>query len=148
LPPLAKACSQVLAGNEELSVAEWIVSRIETDTTLEAYFGSIPASKVLPAVRFHVQARSDQRGLGTPASRIMTTIDWLIVVVREGLGVAGLVQPATDLDGALHGKSGSTASVQVLKCIRVEPFTLLEVLDSGVQYRHAGGLYRTICQGV
>lgn len=135
-------------GNEELHTAEWIVSRIEDDTTLEAYFETIPDGKPLPAVRFHVQARNDQRGLGTPASRIMTTIDWLVVVVREGLGVAALVPLATALDDALHGKSGSTAAVQVLKCIRVEPFTLLEVLDSGVQYRHAGGLYRTIVQGV
>lgn len=134
--------------NEELHCAEWIVSRIEADTTLEAYFEMIPDTVVLPAVRFHVQARNDNRGLGTPASRIITTIDWLIVVVREGLGVAALVPLADALDNALHGKDGTVTGLQVLKCIRVEPFTLLEVLDSGVQYRHAGGLYRTIVQGV
>lgn len=134
--------------NEELKTAEWIVSRIEGDTSLEAYFESIPENKSLPAVRFHVQGRTDQRGLGTPANRIMTTIDWLVVVVREGLGVAALVPLADALDGALHGKSGSVSGLQVIKCVRLEPFTLLEVLDTGVHYRHAGGLYRTIVQGV
>lgn len=134
--------------NEELHTAEWIVGRIEADTSLEAYFENIPSDKDLPAVRFHVQARNDQRGVGKPAARIMTTLDWLVVVVREGLGIAALVPLADALDDALHNQSGATATIQVLECVRIEPFSLLEVLDSGVQYRHAGGLYRTIVQGV
>lgn len=135
--------------NEELATAEWIVSQVENDATLasagvHAYNGVIPDEAGLPAVRFHVQGRLDTRGASTPAARIMTTIDWLIVLVREGLGIAALVPLANALDGALHDKSGSTTAVQILKCVRLEPFTLLDIGDTGLQYRHAGGLYRTI----
>lgn len=134
--------------NEELHTTKWIVSQVESNTSMQAYFEVIPAGKPLPAVRFHAQARNDARGVGTPAGRILTTIDWLVVVVNEGLGMASLVPLADDLDDALHNQSGQADSVLILECIRLEPFSLLEPLDSGVQYRHAGGLYRTIVQGV
>jgi hypothetical protein len=132
--------------NDELHVAEWMQKRIEDDTALSAYADLIPSSISLPAVRFQVQARHDIRGVGT--HRIITQIDWLVVVTRKGHEVAPLVPLADGLDQALHGNSGSTSSILVLSCVRVEPFTLLEVEDTGVYYRHAGGLYRTQSQPI
>lgn len=134
------------AVNDELHVAEWIYKRIEDDTTLEAYADIIPEDVPLPAARYQVQARTDVRGVGT--HRIITQIDWLVVVTRRGHEIAPLVPLADALDQALHDHTGSTSTIQVLSCVRVEPFTLLEVGDSGMYYRHAGGLYRTQSQPI
>jgi hypothetical protein len=132
--------------NDELHVAEWLTARVDADTTLSAFADLIPADVELPAVRFQVQARHDMRGVGT--HRIITQIDWLIVVTREGHEIAPLVPLADALDQALHDHSGATTTIQILSCVRVEPFSLLEVEDTGVYYRHAGGLYRTQSQPI
>lgn len=132
--------------NDELHVGEWLKSRVETDTSLTAHADLIPADKQLPAVRFQVQARHDVRGVGT--HRIITQIDWLVVVTNQGHAVTPLVPLADALDQALHEHSGSTSTIMVLSCERLEPFTLLEVEDTGTYYRHAGGLYRTQSQPI
>jgi hypothetical protein len=132
--------------NDELHVAEWIRGRIEADTSLQAYADIIPADVNLPACRFQVQARHDVRGVGT--HRIITQCDWLVVVTRKGHEIAPLVPLADALDTALHDHTGSTSTIQVLSCTRVEPFTLLEPQDSGTYYRHAGGLYRIQSQPI
>lgn len=130
--------------NDELHVAEWLKTKIEAGTGLDAFFGAIPEEETLPAVRFQVMARNDVRGVGTV--RIITQLDWLVAVVNSGLGLVPLVTPADQIDSALHDQSGATATISVLSCVRIEPFTLLEQEDSGVYYRHAGGLYRTQSQ--
>ena len=134
---------------EEYHTAEWLLSQIEAiaaPNALQAYMDLIPAGADLPAVRMAVQSRHDVRGVGDERERIMTRLDWLIVVVREGHLISPLLPYVVALDNALHNKSGSTASVVVLSCVRLEPFSLLEPEDSGVQYRHAGGIYRTMVQ--
>lgn len=136
---------------EDLHTAEWIVATIEGDATIMgdisgAYFGVIPSDVDLPAVRFHVQAPQDVRGVGTPAQRIMTRLDWLIAVVTEGRGLAQLVPIADRLDTLFDNVNGETATLQVLSCVRLEPFSMPEEEDTPVGYRHAGGLYRTIVQ--
>jgi len=145
-----------MAGQQiDLHVGEWLVSRIESATDAThlgdiqgrvsgAHRDIIPPEVDLPAVRFHLQAPKDVRGAGDASARIMTQLDWLVVVVREGRGLAPLVPIADALDLRLHKTNGETASVWVGQCIRLEPFHLLEVGESGVHYRHAGGLYRTI----
>lgn len=138
----------------DLHTAEWIVSRIEgdnapggiMDSISGAYFGLIPPDVELPAVRFHVQNPNDVRGVGTPAQRIMTTIDWLIAAVTQGRGLAELVPIADRLDTLLDNVNGETATLMVLSCVRLEPFSLPEEEDTPVGYRHAGGVYRTIVQ--
>jgi hypothetical protein len=145
--------------NDELHTAEWIVARLESDTGAGglfdparsykpsgAYFEVVPQDRDLPAVRFHVQARTDIRGAARPAHRIISTIDWLIVVITEGNGLMKMVPLADALDTRLQEATGETSTILVLSCVRIEPFTLFEESDSGVHYRHAGGLYRTIVQ--
>lgn len=135
----------------DLHTAEWLVATIEGDATIMqdisgAYFGLIPPDVTLPAVRFHVQAPHDVRGVGTPAQRIMTRLDWLIAVVTEGRKLDQLVPIADRLDTLLDNKNGETATLRVLSCVRLEPFSMAEEEDTPVGYRHAGGLYRTIVQ--
>lgn len=130
--------------NEIYSVSKWLVTTIGTlsSTVSGAYMGLIPEDKALPAVRFHVQdTPQDTRVIGE--TRILVTIDWLIVVVNLGLLVSPLITPVNNLDAALHGASGTQDSLKI-DCTRLQPFEMLEPDDSGVQYRHAGGIYRTI----
>lgn len=144
-------------GNEILQASEWIVEQLESPTDAThlgdiqdhisgAYFEVIPLGAELPAVRFHMQSTSDVRGATNASARIMVNIDWLIVVVREGKGVAPLVPIAIALDQRLQKANGETGSCWVYTCVRREPFSQTEVADSGVMYRHAGGLYRTVVQ--
>lgn len=150
--------------NDELHTAVWLVSHLEADTgpgglfdpardpdLSGAFFEVIPPDRPLPAVRFHVQARSDVRGAAKASTRIMTQIDWLVVCVFEGRGVSKMIPYVDALDARLggdQGTNGSTSDLWVLSCFRLEPFNMFEPSgsESGVQYRHTGGLYRTIVQ--
>lgn len=134
---------------EEFHTAEWLRQKVEAiaaPNALQFYMDMIPADRSLPAVRASVQSRDDVRGIGDERERIMTRLDWLIVVVREGHLIAPILPYVLALDNALHNTSGSTGNIVVLSCVRLEPFSLLEPEDSGVVYRHAGGIYRTMVQ--
>lgn len=135
--------------DEVFHTAEWLrqqVEAISAPNAMQFYLDQIPADKDLPAVRASIQNPMDIRGIGDERERIMTRLDWLIAVVHEGHLVAPLVPLVNALDEALHNTNGSTASIIVLSCIRLEPFSMLEPEESGVQYRHAGGIYRTMVQ--
>jgi len=135
--------------NEEFHTAEWLREKVEAivpPNALQFYMDLIPADRDLPAVRASVQSRHDIRGVGDERERIMVRLDWLIVVVNEGHLISPIVPLADALDTALHNKNGATANIIVLSCVRMEPFSLLEPEDSGVMYRHAGGVYRTMVQ--
>ena len=131
------------AGNEVFPAAKWIRARIGNlgGSISGAYLDLIPAEVALPAVRYHVQTPSDKSEVA--GERILVTIDWLIVVVNKGLSVAAIVPIAAALDVALH-QQGGVADGYKIDCTRREPFSMIEPDDSGVQYRHAGGIYRTI----
>jgi hypothetical protein len=146
---------------EDLLTAEWIISRLESDTGAGglfdparsykpsgAYFGVIPPGADLPAVRFHVQAPNDVRGSTNPSARIMVNLDWLIVLVFQGKEMARNIPLVVALDKRLQKANGVTSQVRVDMCIRLSPYSLTEPEDSGVVYRHAGGLYRTVVQAL
>lgn len=147
--------------DESLHAAEWIRTRLEGDTGAGglfspawpaeqalsgAYLDIIPANRPLPAIRFHVQNPHDVRqAMGGP-HRIMVRIDWLVCIVFQGLSLAKLVPLADRLDELLHEANGSTATLNVMQSVRLHPFTMSEPEQSGVNYRHVGGLYRTLVQ--
>lgn len=130
-------------GAEYLSAAKWIDAQIGTlgGQVSGAFLDLIPEEVDLPAVRFHMQTPSDVNVV--EGVRVLVNIQWLIVVVRKGLSVAAIVPIAAALDTALHRQNG-TADGYRIECVRLEPFSMVEPDDSGVQVRHAGGLYRTI----
>lgn len=129
-------------GSELLEIGKWMKGRIETDTSLDAYLDLIPDDVPLPAVRMLAQSTKDINGVSTSTARIMVDIQWLVAIVNPGLGVAPLVPLVNAVDGALHGKEESNATLWVA-CIRVQPFNLLDVDQTGARYRHTGGVYRT-----
>lgn len=142
---------------EVYECAEWIKATLENDAGLGGlfevgnpmvngvYMDMAPEDAVLPVIRYHVQASKHVRGVGPdPDARIMTDILWLIVVMNEGHLISPLVPIVTRLDQDLDGQSGTSTNATILSCVMEEPFQLLETDKSGVQVRHAGGLYRTI----
>lgn len=129
-------------GAEVLEIAKWMKGRIETDTTLSAYMDSVPDDVALPAVRMLVQSPKDINSLSTGMARIMVDIQWVVAVVNAGLGIAALVPLVNAVDAALHGKEESNATLWVA-CVRVQPFNLMDVDQTGARYRHTGGVYRT-----
>ena len=142
---------------EVYEAAKWIQTLLEGDTGSGGLFETgdpmingafmdlVPEDVDLPAIRYHAQAPIYIRGLGpSHIARIMTQIDWLIVVMREGHGIAPLVPITMRLDTLLDGATGSTTLVNISSCVGLEPFQILETDKSGVQVRHAGGIYRTI----
>ena len=133
---------------EEYHTGEWLRQQIEaiTGTPLQFYMDQIPIDKDLPAVRASVQSRNDIRGIGDARERIMTQLDWLVVVVHEGHLISPLIPYVVALDNALQNKNGTTSKIIVHSCVRLEPFSILEPEQSGVVYRHAGGVYRTMVQ--
>lgn len=135
--------------NEILGTSMWLKATIEADATLDAmisgaYLGIIPEEVSLPAVRYEVMGARDVRGIGVV--RILSHIDWMVLVVREGLDVAPLIPIADRLDFVLNEASGQNSNVWVGACFRLDPFYTTERSESGVQYRHAGGIYRTMVQ--
>lgn len=140
---------------EDLHTGEWIVATLEGDTGPGGLFDParvyklsgvyrdlIPPDKKLPAIRFHLQNPLDLRVVNQ--ERILVRLEWLVVLVNEGLRITPLVSLADRLDTILHKAQGETNGVLVQECTRLEPFHLLEPDDSGVQYRHVGGIYRTM----
>lgn len=144
---------------EDVLTAEWLVARLEGDTGAGglfdpartfalsgAFYEVIPDGNPLPAVRFHTQTNSDVRGATNASARIMVNIDWVISIIHEGYALAKLVPLVKALDNRLHNSNGETAQIDVMQCIRLEPFSLPELADSGVFYRQIGGVYRTVVQ--
>lgn len=130
-------------GDEIFPAAKWIRAQVGNlgGTISGAFLDVIPENAGLPAVRYHVQAPQDITVVS--GTRVMTRILWLVVVVRQGLEVAPLVPIANALDAALHEQNGVADGYRI-ECVRQEPFNMMEPDDSGVQMRHAGGIYRTI----
>lgn len=136
---------------------EWIQEVLEADTgpgglfetgspmVNGAFMDLVPEGIKLPAIRYHVQAPLTVRGIGpSHQARIMTQLDWLVVVMREGHHISPLVPIVMRLDTVLDGRTGSNTLVDILSCTMVEPFQILETDKSGVHIRHAGGIYRTV----
>lgn len=135
--------------NEKLWTDAWIVAYLEADATLTGlmngvYSELIPQEIALPAIRFHLQGPNyDVKGVS--AGRIMSRLRYLVVAVGEGESFGPLVPIADRIDELLTDAQGSNSGVNILSVERVEPWTMVEVVD-GVHWRHAGGLYDFVVQ--
>lgn len=130
--------------NEVLITSKWLHSTIGDlgGYISGAFLDLIPQGASLPAVRYNVQLATDTMPID--GERILVQIDWLVVVVREGLEVAPLVPIANALDGALHGATGTSDGLRIV-CTRREPFGMIEPDGkTGAHFRHVGGIYRTV----
>jgi hypothetical protein len=134
-----------VAADELLESGKWINQQIEAHTSLQAYMDLIPDDVELPAVRYVSTFPHDTRVIGSNP-RVLTKVDWLVVVINRGHSVAALVPLVNAVDAALENQSGSTTAAIILACQRLNPFALMETDRTGAIFRHAGGVYRTTVQ--
>lgn len=136
--------------NEEAHTAAWLSAVLEAIPNLNtlapagAWLDVIPMDKVLPGIRYQCQRRHDVSGGFKSDQRIMVQLDWLVCGVVEGGDLIPLVPIADAIDVALQGQVGNTGTVEIFSCLRQAPYFMTETGRSGVLFRHAGGIYRTL----
>jgi hypothetical protein len=138
--------------NDELHIAEWLKTVLSAIPNLNAiapagaWLDMIPEEATLPGIRFHKQAGHDVGGHTQASRRIVSQYDWVVAGVVKGPDLLDLIPIADAIDYALDGASGTTATIAIYQCWRLQTFSLTESGRSGVQFRHAGGIYRTIAR--
>jgi hypothetical protein len=133
---------------EELEMGRWIRSVIMTDPTMMSLVSGawgeiVPPDKDLPACKYSFISGTDLMVVN--GVRIMTTSLYQIVVTAVGASPAPIVAAVDRMDTLFQRAQGSTPTVQILSCVRQEPFRFTEVQDQEV-YTHAGGVYQLQAQ--
>lgn len=130
-------------------IEQWLYGVLASDAAVQALIGTrvyaylAPQGAKLPYVVFSYQGGHDVRGVGP--GRVMVSAIYQVKAVGEGGSFAGLKPIVDALDGLLQGASGSVVDGAVLMCTREQPLAYVET-DSGVLYRHLGGLWRIIAR--
>jgi hypothetical protein len=138
--------------NDEIHIAEWLKSvlgaipSLNTIAPAGVWMDLIPEEQTLPGIRYQKQSGHDVGGNTAQSRRIVSQYDWLVAGVVEGQDLVKLVTIADAIDNALDGAVGTTSTIAIYQCWRMSTFSLTEEGRSGVQFRHAGGLYRTIAR--
>lgn len=140
---------------ELFRIEQWLVEVLAGDAVLTALLAKhpdtgqcvyeyvAPKGALYPFVLYSHQGSHDVRGVGP--GRIMVSAVYQVKVVGQGASMAALTAAADRLDTLLQGASGAVVDGAVLMCVRESPLAYAEV-DSGVQYRHLGGLWRILAQ--
>ncbi len=137
---------------ETVRTEAWLYGLLTADSELttlvdsRVYSGAAPQGATLPYVIISHQSGRDVLGVGT--TRIMSHLTYLVKAVGQCQSYVTLEPIADAIDKTLHGASGEVAGLngagaELLACTRTMTVAYAE-LDSGVQYRHLGGLYRIV----
>lgn len=130
-------------------VLKWIYTTLSGDATLAGlvsgriYDGLAPQGSLFPFVVFNHQGGADLRGVGT-ARAFNNSLYQVKAVIDKGSFVT-IATIADRIDTLLHGVNGTADNGVILGCVREQPLMLIEQ-ENGVQYRHAGGIYRIYAQ--
>jgi len=123
----------------------WLVATLANDATLTGlgitgvYVDVAPESASFPCIVIGQQTARDVMVVG--AYRIFENLLFLVRAVGQTQSYAALASAASRIDALLHRQSGSGADGTTWGCVREQSFRLAEV-QSGVQYRHSGGVFR------
>ena len=130
---------------ETLVAEQWLYSVLAADSQLAAIVGTriyayvAPQGATMPFVVYQNQAGRDVRGVGP--LRLMANMLYVVKVVAQTNTFGTLETAANRIDAVLQAASGSNVRGTVIACVREQPFSLVESLETG-QYRHLGGIYR------
>lgn len=136
---------------ETIRIEQWLYTLLSGDATLTALVGAriyayvAAQGAAMPFVVFNLQDGSDVMGVGT--ARIMFDGLYQVKGINEASSFASLKPIADRIDTLLQGNSGSVLDGAILACTREQPLSYVET-DEDRQYRHLGGLYRILAQGV
>ena len=135
--------------SETSVIAKWLYGILHGDGTLLGLAtGGIwdthaPQGVTGNVVVFQFQAGKDVLVVG--AQRISMDATYLVRAIGATNRYEAIMPIADRIDTLIHGVrsplvvGGSTLGE--VWCVRTQPFLLTEV-DSGIEYRHAGGIYR------
>ena len=134
---------------ELLRIDQWLYATLNGDATLMALVSGVhnaiaTQGAALPYVVFNFQGGGDVRGVGP--TRIMSSALYQVKAVGGGASYAPLKAAVDRMDLLLQGASGSVTDGWIYSCVREQPIAFYETTPGGVQYRHAGGLYRIVVQ--
>jgi len=130
-------------------VLEWIYDTLSADSTLTGlvstriYDGLAPQGAAFPFVVFNHQGGSDLRGVGS--ERVFNNSLYQVKAVTKGGSFSSGATIADRIDALLQAASGTTSDGVILGCVREQAIMLIEQ-QSGVEYRHVGGIYRIYAQ--
>lgn len=143
-------------GAEEAMVDQWVKAQLvlqataldalSTGLSTRIYLDVAPKDAVLPVIVYQCQDQPrDVRGVGT--FTVMVDTLYLVKVISKGVDNATNADVAKVIHTAMTSSNGSSVGDgAVLTSVRERAFKLAE-FESGVQYRHLGGIYRIQAQG-
>jgi hypothetical protein len=137
--------------SETLAAETWIYSVLSADATLASlvstriYSYAAPKESSFPVVVYGVQTPSLDI-VTQPLVRIASRLRYQVKAVWQGNDFVSAGAISARIDALLQAASGSNSYGVVAACYRDMPISYLENDDEGVQYSHAGGLYRIIAQ--
>ncbi len=137
--------------SELLAAEQFIHGTLNTDEALRNLIGTRIHSHVVPpaqaaseaaypCVVFSAISSTDVRVIA--GVRLACNCLYAVKVIGRGNGFAAIATAVDRVDTLLHNQRDATvADGLVLSCVRVQPFSQVEVED-GVRYYSRGGLYR------
>lgn len=138
-----------MGSTETLVIEGWINSTLLADTTITNAVGQRVAEgqakedwvePIYPMILFQEQSPPrDIHGVG--ATIIMVEGLYLIKAIVEGDSYVPAQPLAERINFLFHDKTVATAGGEIFSSVRERPFRMPEV-DSGVDYRHLGAIYR------
>lgn len=136
--------------SETYSVDQWLYQNLASDATLTAVVGTRfhadEAASVFPYIQWTYISGTEVQGHS--ANTIFVNCLYLVKAVGKTRAYGDLIPLANRIHTLLHRKASDTlAGDHILSCVREETYRLAE-LESGVSYRHLGGIYRILVQKV
>lgn len=134
--------------NEEISAAQWIKERLETDDEISDMVTGVRLKSVedrlaTPFIKIDRLDASDL--LTNNMTRVWVNLTFLVRGIASYSGGdpdwTEVSRIADRIDSLLHRASGVTATVRIGEIFREESYTE-EMIETGDLYLHAGGIYR------
>ncbi len=136
------------------AVGEFIVARLQPDTTLrtllgataqapKVFPGSAPAGTPWPFVVYAFMAGRDWVAMGG-GPRVLSSPLFLIKAVDRSTSPVTATRIARRIELNMMSSSGTVSDppINIQKCLREEPVFSQEIDASNTSFWHAGGLYR------
>lgn len=136
-----------MAGSDVQRMAEWIITHLAADATLQGlapggvYDTDAPPEAAYPFVLVYETGNSTTRGNG--GTRLLVNVLFGVKVVSETRSYSAIQSAAERADALLDGVLGASADLTVFDISRESELKRGYVEDN-VDYRELGGIYRCI----
>lgn len=135
---------------ETFEIEQWLYGLLSLDSQMDTlidgrvFVDMADQGTIFPYVVFSFMAAHDVIVVG--GVRVMTAAVYQIKAITDQANADVLAPIAKRIDELVDGQSGVVGSTgRILAAVRQSPVAMSEE-DSGIQYRHRGGLYRIWAQ--